>query len=52
MRRRQFRENGEILARTELIPQALRFLRPYLSQTRPQRLDDIHLVAMLDDTAT
>jgi hypothetical protein len=51
MRRRQFRENGEILARTELIAQALRFLRPHLPQARPERLYEIHLVTVLDNTA-
>src|SRR5262249_8132368 len=51
MRRRQFRENGEILARTELIAQALRFLRPHLPQARPEWLYDIHLVTVLDTAA-
>ena len=51
MRRRLFGENGEILTRTELIAQALRFLRPYLSQARPERFDEIHLVAVLDNAA-
>ena len=50
MRCGQFGEHCEILAGAEPVAQALRFLRPYLSEPWPERLDQIHLVAMLDHT--
>ena len=41
-------QHRQILAGAELVAQALGFLRPDLAEPRPQRFDQIHLVAMLD----
>ena len=49
VRRRQLGEHGKVLAGAEPVAQALRFLGPDFSKPRPKRLDQIHLVAMLDD---
>ncbi len=49
MRSGEFGEHREILTGAEPVAQALRFLRPDFSKPRPERLNQIHLVAMLDD---
>ena len=51
MRRSETREHREILARAELITQALGLLGPDLSKPGPKRFDQIHLMTMLDNTA-
>src|SRR5689334_8250652 len=43
-------ENGKILAGAELVAQALRLLGPYFPQSRPKWLNQVHLVAVFDDT--
>ena len=48
MRRGEARQNRQILAGAELVAQALRLLHPQLGEARPQRLDQLHLVAVLD----
>lgn len=44
-------EHCKVLAGAEPTTQALRFLSPYFSESRPKGFDQIHLVAVLDDTA-
>ena len=48
MRRGKVTQDRQVLAGAELIAQALRLLRPDASEPRPERLDQIHLVAVLD----
>jgi hypothetical protein len=48
MRRGQAAEDDEILVGTETFAQPLRLRHPQPAETRPGRLDELHLVAMLD----
>ena len=42
-------EHCEVLAFAEPVAQPLGFLGPHAAEARPQRLDQLHLVAMIDD---
>src|SRR5215470_7139564 len=41
-------QHGEILIRAEPVAHALRFGDPELAEFRPERLDQLHLIAMCD----
>ena len=49
MRLREARQHGEVLARPEPFPQPLRFADPDFAEARPERLDQLHLIAVHDN---
>ena len=51
MRRREAEQHRKILKRAEPVAQALRFRDPQLAELRPERLDQLHLIAMRDHAA-